>query len=65
MVPKKQMEKRHNKVKDFLEQLNDKIAPITRAWKEAEIVTVTIGREGFGVDTDNELVVDVRLKLKK
>ncbi len=52
-------------MKYFLDQLNDVIAPATRAWKEMEIVTVTIQREGFGADSDDELIVDVRLLLKK
>lgn len=52
-------------MKDFLEQLNDMVAPITRAWKEVEIITVQIDRGGFGVDSDDEMVVDVRLKLSK
>ena len=51
--------------KEFLEELNKMIAPVTKAWKDFEIVRIAIDHEGFGVDNDNEMVVDVRLLLKK
>lgn len=49
-------------VKSFEERLNDIIAPTTRAWKHAQILSAIIAPGAF---KDNELEVTVKLKLKK
>lgn len=52
------------KPKEFLEQLNDYIAPVTRAWSGLEIMGIEVDPEVTGAN-ENELIVDVRLLLSK
>lgn len=47
-------------MKDFVEQLNDMIAPITRAWVFPDIQTVTVDH---GAIKEDEIIVTVVVKL--
>ena len=52
-------------MKDFVEQLNDIIAPATRAWDFPEIQKVVVDPSYFPGEGDDEITVTVTLKLRR
>lgn len=58
------------KMKDFIEQLNDLIAPVTHAWGEPEIQSVVVDHGGrteklHAMLNEDEILVVVIVKLKR
>jgi hypothetical protein len=51
-------------MKDFLTQLNDLIAPVTRAYSEPEIQTVTLKPSSIS-DDGTSATVTITVKLKR
>jgi hypothetical protein len=49
-------------MKEFTEQLNDLIAPVTRAWTAPDIQKVTVEPGAIGED---EIIVVATIKLKR
>jgi hypothetical protein len=52
------------RVKDFIEQLNDMVAPLTRAYSDPEIINVKVAPGDIG-DTEAEFALIVKCKRSK
>jgi len=50
-------------MKDFAEQINDAIAPVTRAWCEPELLKAEVRPESF--TGDDEIVVAVLVRMRR
>jgi len=59
----RQTQREEGIVKDFIEQLNDLVAPMTRAYSDPEILKVQVMAESTGDDC-GEFVVTLRCRRK-